>query len=368
MGFVVLADTDFTYVLSVQSSIFVGPNATLYSTTVETTPIIDSPAAGRTVRIEGTVLGQNAYAISMTLGGHTVVVGEGGSVFSNRDWVTMLISGPDVFVQNFGLVSGGAGIWGSGWGGGRIENDGTIAAQRYAAVKLMDGVGPNTILNSGLITGTGGIVLEDATATIVNRAGGEIRSTSAAVAAVDGTDAGTGFVLRNAGTVMGLDEAILGSALADTVRNEGAIIGDVRLAGGNDLFRGRPGTIDGELRGGNGNDTLITGQGDDSLFGDAGFDRLDGGAGDDSLTGGGGGDVFVFTRAGKGGADTIADFADGQDDLDLAAFGFTGFAAVAALATDLAGGMLLDLDDRGGGTVFVRGFAKAQFDAGDVLL
>jgi len=30
--------------------------------------------------------------------------------------------------------------------------------------------------------------------------------------------------------------------------------------------------------------------------------------------------------------------------------------------------MLLDLDDRGGGTVFVRGFAKAQFDAGDVLL
>lgn len=368
MGFVVLADTDFTYVLSVQNSIFVGPDATLYSTTVETTPIIGSTLPGRTVRIEGTVLGQNATAITLTQGDHTIVVGPGGATYSNPNWVNILVNGPGNLVQNFGLLSGGGGIQGSGWGGGRIENDGTIAAQRTTAVTLIDGVGPNTILNTGLITGIGGIVLEDSAATIINRAAGEIRSTSAAAAAVDGTGAGTGFVLRNAGTVTGLDEAIRGSALADTVRNEGAIIGDVRLAGGNDIFRGRPGTIDGELRGGNGNDTLITGQGDDSLFGDAGFDRLDGGVGDDSLTGGGGGDVFVFTRSGKGGTDTIADFTDGQDELDLAAFGFAGFAAVAALATDLAGGMLLDLDDQGGGTVFVRGFAKAQFDPGDVLL
>lgn len=365
MGFVVLTDTDFTYVLSVQNAIFVGPGATLYSTTTETTPIIGSTVAGRTVRVEGTVLGQNATAITMTQGDHTVILGDGGAVYANRNWVSIVVDGANNLVQNFGLVSGGAGIWGTGWGSGRIENDGTIAAQRVAAVKLIDGIGPNTIINTGLITGTGGIVLERAAATIVNGAGGEIRSNTAA-AAIDGSLASTGFVIRNLGTVTGLDDAIIGSVNGDTVRNDGVIGGDVLLGAGNDLFRGRKGLVEGELRGGDGNDTLITGRGDELLLGEAGADRLDGGAGDDTLTGGDNNDVFVFTRA--GGADLVTDFRDNRDDLDLTTFRFAAFAAVADLARDVAGGLLLELGAAGGGTVLLAGMTKAQLDAGDVLL
>ena len=368
MGFVVLSDTDFTYVLSIQNSIFVGPNATLYSTTVETTPIITSTTAGRTVRIEGTVLGQNATAITMTLGDHTVVIGPDGATFSNRNWVNTVVDGANNLIQNFGFISGGGGIWGTGWGSGRIENDGTIAAQRVAAIKLIDGIGGNVIVNDGLITGTGGIVLQNAVATIRNGAEGEIRSNSAAVAAIDGSLASTGFIIRNLGTIAGLDDAILGSINADTVRNDGVIDGDVLLGGGNDVFRGRKGLIEGELRGGDGNDTLITGRGDDALFGDRGLDRLDGGAGDDTMTGGANPDVFVFSRAGAGGADLVADFQDNVDDLDLVAFRLASFAAVQDLARDVAGGLVLDLGSVGGGTVLLAGMNKALLDAGDVLI
>lgn len=368
MGFVVLADTDFTYVLSSQSSIFVGPNATLYSTTTETTPIIGSTVAGRTVRIEGTVLGQNATAMTLTQGEHTIIVGADGATFSNRNWVSIVVDGANNLVQNFGLVSGGAGIWGTGWGGGRIENDGTIAAQRVSAVKLINGIGTNTIVNDGLITGTGGIVLENAVATIVNGAGGEIRSGTAAVAAIDGALASTGFLVRNAGAITGLDDAILGSVNGDVVRNGGTITGDVLLGNGNDVYRGRHGRLEGELRGGGGNDTLIAGIDDDALFGDGGADRLDGGGGDDTLTGGAGGDVFVFNRIGGGGNDVVADFVDNLDDLDLSAFRLPDLAAVAARARDLAGGLLIDLTGVGGGTILLPGLTKAQLDAGDLLL
>lgn len=368
MGFVVLSDTDFTFVMSVQSSIFVGRAATLYSTTTETTPIIGSAVAGRTLRIEGTVLGQNAGAVSLTQGGHTVLVGAEGAIHSHPNWVAVVVDGAGDLVQNFGLVSGGGGFWGTGWGSGRLENEGTIAAQRAAAVKLTAGVGANTIFNDGLIAGTGGIVLDGAAAVIVNGAAGEIRSNTATVAALDAQAASLGLVLRNLGTVRGLDDAVLGSAHADNLRNDGRIDGDVLLGAGNDVFRGREGFIDGELRGGDGNDTLLTGRGDEVLLGERGLDRLDGGAGSDTMTGGAHADVFVFSRAGAGGADLVTDFQDNVDDLDLTGFRLPDFAAVAGLARDAAGGLVLDFTALGGGTVLLPRMTVALLDAGDVLL
>ena len=60
---------------------------------------------------------------------------------------------------------------------------------------------------------------------------------------------------------------------------------------------------------------------DDVIIGNPAANRIEGGAGDDTLTGGGGGDVFVF---GTGwGADTVTDFARGEDLLDLSASGLT---------------------------------------------
>ncbi|MCB5174238.1 cadherin-like domain-containing protein [Microvirga sp. SM9] len=81
---------------------------------------------------------------------------------------------------------------------------------------------------------------------------------------------------------------------------------------------------DNSLKGGSGHDTLKGMSGDDKLFGQRGNDKLLGGAGDDMLKGGGGDDrltgnsgqdVFIFER--NGGRDTVTDFRDGDDRLDV---------------------------------------------------
>jgi Ca2+-binding RTX toxin-like protein len=80
-------------------------------------------------------------------------------------------------------------------------------------------------------------------------------------------------------------------------------------------------------------DRLFGMGGRDSIAGDTGADRIDGGAGRDRPTGDAGADHFVFsTRA--GGADRIADFTHGSDDLWLARSAF------AALGTAVTAGEL----------------------------
>jgi Ca2+-binding RTX toxin-like protein len=93
-----------------------------------------------------------------------------------------------------------------------------------------------------------------------------------------------------------------------------------------------------EARGGD--DRLFGGAGDDTLYGDAvamfdnargGADRLSGGAGDDTLYGDatgmfnnarGGDDTFAFE--GAFGNDTVADFRQGEDQLEFNVAGVTG--------------------------------------------
>ncbi len=100
--------------------------------------------------------------------------------------------------------------------------------------------------------------------------------------------------------------------------------------GGNDVLKGKAG--DDILFGGDGNDKVDGEEGNDMLFGEAGNDRvrgddgddwLDGGTGNDDLRGRGGADVFVFAPG--YGTDTIDDFGDGADRIDL-----TGFAGLSA--------------------------------------
>ena len=69
------------------------------------------------------------------------------------------------------------------------------------------------------------------------------------------------------------------------------------------------------LDGNSGNDRLIGGEGRDTLGGGEGDDWLSGGTGTDTLTGGAGADTFVYF-AGHG-SDTITDFTDGEDVIDL---------------------------------------------------
>ena len=74
------------------------------------------------------------------------------------------------------------------------------------------------------------------------------------------------------------------------------------------------------VTGNDANNLLRGGAGDDTLDGGAGDDLLVGGTGADSLTGGAGADTFRYPSSAFG-ADTITDFEDGSDIIDLAGSG-----------------------------------------------
>ena len=73
--------------------------------------------------------------------------------------------------------------------------------------------------------------------------------------------------------------------------------------------------------------------------------------------------MFVFS-AGHG-ADTISDFTNGRDQIDLSAFDLSGFSEVSATA--VAAGVRIDLGEEGGGTILLKGFDIEDLDAGDFL-
>ncbi|MEG4072113.1 calcium-binding protein [Microcoleus sp. Pol14C2] len=91
--------------------------------------------------------------------------------------------------------------------------------------------------------------------------------------------------------------------------------GNENLTGtpGNDTINGLAG--DDVLSGLRGNDIINGGDGSDNLSGGKGFDTLNGGLGNDILVGGAGNDVFVL-GAGLG-VDTISDFGNYQDTIQL---------------------------------------------------
>jgi len=82
---------------------------------------------------------------------------------------------------------------------------------------------------------------------------------------------------------------------------------------GNDNLTGTNGSDN--INGLRGNDILTGGDGNDNLSGGKGFDTLNGGLGNDNLVGGLGNDVFVL-GAGLG-VDTISDFTNSQDTIQL---------------------------------------------------
>lgn len=119
----------------------------------------------------------------------------------------------------------------------------------------------------------------------------------------------------------GLADQLSGGAGADTLTG-GAGEDGLRGDTGNDLLSGDGGAdlLDGgagddRLNGGGGGDNLMGAQGQDTLVGDAGQDTLFGGTEADRLMGGAGADIFVFR--GYFGRDTVLDWEDGIDRIDL---------------------------------------------------
>ena len=99
-------------------------------------------------------------------------------------------------------------------------------------------------------------------------------------------------------------------------------------------------------------------------------DMLVGGQGDDVMVGGGSTDTFVFNKR-KNGDDTVTDFANGSDKLDISALGVKNFNQLANTFDALSQqetGVLIDLSAaNGSGSVFLTGVVVADLDASDFI-
>ena len=148
---------------------------------------------------------------------------------------------------------------------------------------------------------------------------------------------------------------------------------DDTLSGGTGSDRLYGGTGNDILNGNRGNDRLRGGDGDDQLFGLLNRDHLEGGAGNDLLDGGeardwlfggAGADTFVF--AATYGTDSIEDWEDGTDVIDLTSFGFTDFNTdVLANAVQNGADLVVTF---GADILTINNLLLADFDSSDVLL
>ena len=151
-------------------------------------------------------------------------------------------------------------------------------------------------------------------------------------------------------------EHLQGSTLADILAGD---LRDNRINGdaGDDVLYGGPDGGDDLLTGGTGDDRLFGGKGDDTLAGGSGKDQLAGGPGNDSLDGGEGDDTFVFAPG--GGDDTLLDFGNGDDRIDLTAFADIQSGADLFMEQQESK-LVIDLSGHGGGTVTLLDYNEAE--------
>ena len=109
--------------------------------------------------------------------------------------------------------------------------------------------------------------------------------------------------------------------------------------------------------------------GGSSLYGGSGNDVIKSEAGSDRLYGGLDNDRFVFGTG--AGTDTVVDFRDGMDLLDISALGVSNYAAIQSSITE---GMWqgrtstkIDLTAHGGGTVALYGVRRSSIGASDFV-
>jgi Ca2+-binding RTX toxin-like protein len=93
----------------------------------------------------------------------------------------------------------------------------------------------------------------------------------------------------------------------------GKNVENLNLTGSGNL-NGNGNELDNCLTGNSGNNLLKGGIGQDTLKGGDGNDVLIGGKDEDQMTGGAGKDTFVFERSGH---DTVTDYRDGEDRIDV---------------------------------------------------
>lgn len=112
-------------------------------------------------------------------------------------------------------------------------------------------------------------------------------------------------------------------------------------------------------------DDLLTGDGGANvLFGNAGADVLDGQGGPDRLMGGMGNDIFIFVPGSRS-TNSVTDFTNGEDRIDLSGFGGLSFDDLAISVED--DDCIIDLTARGGGRIVLRKLNSSDLDPSDFL-
>lgn len=211
------------------------------------------------------------------------------------------------YISNAGLISGqsnGINLFSTNFGGLSLSNSGEVSALVGYAISA-DTPGTINIVNSGLISGSGGINVNG-----------------------DGS-----LNLLNAGVISTTFSTVIdGSSSNDSIVNYGTILGTTRLRDGADSFNGINGLQD-SIFGGTGDDVILGGASKEALYGDGDNDILFGNGGGDVFYGGFGNDAM------RGGADADEFFggsgtdwvyyqnSDAGVEVDLTSgFGFGGFA------------------------------------------
>ena len=322
--------------------------------------------------------------------------GEGMSVLNSgkiegETATGLYVFGEDASVFNDGVIRGASdGIYNYRYDVS-IDNDGKIIGENHGVYSsAFDG--SLTLKNSGTIKG-------NLTAVTLG-------------SLTEGVD-----FIKNKGTLISHSEtAIDGNNGKQHIVNQGQILGDVKLEGGEDFYFSKRGTVDGvvdggagndylrggqfddmlmggdgydimrgghgndkmwggadsdtlygnkgndKLRGDDGNDNLVGGKGNDKMWGGADNDTLEGGRGNDVLWGDEGSDRFVFK--GRTDNDVIKDFEAGQDYIDLQDFDIQNFARFERQAIDYENGdAIIDLSKVGGnGTITVENVNDLDFN------
>ena len=291
-------------------------------------------------------------------GNFQVTIGATGSIIGSFG---LALDDDNNTVTNQGQITGysGSGIHTVG-DDFQLTNTGTITSHGSRAV-YSTGAGSD-VVNYGLIQSLSTLSTDHGIDFSNSVAGGAVTLTNfGTISAAGGTavrgDSDGVDRITNFGAINGNVKQDGGS---DYFRNGGQVVGNVDLGADNDLFRGGGGTVDGNIHGRAGNDTIIGGISDDAIFGDSGEDVLKGGSGDDTLTGGNGHDImrgdagsdtFDFNRAVESVAgsdrDHINDFSKGEDVIDVSgidantgvggnqSFSFVGSAAFSGTAGEL---------------------------------
>lgn len=309
MSFVYLTDSSVNQVIGVGEYGLIGQNATLASASLTAVQLSDNSS----LTAAGTLFSKDVSVLSNATSGAVVTVTLTGSIIA---------------------AQAGAIIGGALSDDFRIYNAGFIQSDQ-SAIEVRNG--------SFFLTNSGQIMGNDATAVFGGFSGQwKIANTGLIAGREYGIYTADGSIsvrLQNDGVVQGGTNALALGSGDDVIFNNGTLTGLVELNDGNDIFRGQGG-VQGDVNGGNGNDTILGGRGDDNLLGRAGDDLLSGGDGDDAAFG----DAGLDLMTGGDGADSLY----GGTDADT-----------------MEGGAGLDAMSGGAGNDLMRGGAEDDLINGD---